>query len=60
MSHDEDTRIETESVTAGTLYQANTERAQSFEKMVVPLKDEPNVVDGPAAADFAGLEHRFA
>lgn len=42
--NDEDTRIGTELVTAGTLYQANTERAQSFEKMVVPLKDEPNVV----------------
>ncbi|MBN9419671.1 hypothetical protein ABS71_05555 [bacterium SCN 62-11] len=42
--NDEDTRIGTELVTAGTLYQANTERAQSFEKMVVPLRDQPNVV----------------
>lgn len=41
---DEDTRIGTELVTAGTLYQANTERAQSFEKMVVPLRDQPNVI----------------
>jgi len=41
---DEDSRIGTELVAAGTLYQANTERAQSYESVKVPLSDQPNVV----------------
>lgn len=40
---DEDTRIGTELVAGGTIYQANTERAHAFEKVKVPLSDEPNV-----------------
>ncbi|MBS2034461.1 hypothetical protein JST97_05725 [bacterium] len=40
---EEDRRIGTELVAGGTIYQAHTERAQAFEKLMTPLVDQPNV-----------------
>ncbi|MFN8608776.1 MAG: hypothetical protein U0931_14665 [Vulcanimicrobiota bacterium] len=40
---EQDRRIGTELVAGGTIYQTNTERARSFEKIMVPLSDQPNV-----------------